>query len=163
MDSGVTFRELLDYEELEWRRWHEWFAKHPEAWQVGCDIAGGGTVGGLVLHVFVSALFHADLMNDAPPPNWKKLLAETRSLEDVFAVGLQAQTKLGNFLARASAGDWETVKDLGFDELRPSKRKMFTQVLLHGVHHRAQLAALLRQQKYPDLWVHDLIVTDVMK
>jgi uncharacterized damage-inducible protein DinB len=33
---------------------------------------------------------------------------------------------------------------------------------LHGVHHRAQLATLLRQQGYKQDWIHDIVLSDVM-
>jgi len=36
------------------------------------------------------------------------------------------------------------------------------QVELHGVHHRAQLATLLRQQGYKQDWIHDIVLSDVM-
>jgi uncharacterized damage-inducible protein DinB len=40
---------------------------------------------------------------------------------------------------------------------------MVAQALLHGVHHRAQLATFLRQEGFGGLWMHDLIASDVME
>ena len=66
------------------------------------------------------------------------------------------------FAARASGDDRRRVEALGFGEMKASPRKMVAQALLHGVHHRGQLAAFLRQQGYEGLWQHDLILTNVL-
>jgi uncharacterized damage-inducible protein DinB len=40
---------------------------------------------------------------------------------------------------------------------------MVAQAFLHGIHHRGQLATFLRQQGLDGMWVHDLILTNVME
>lgn len=160
MDRGITFTELLEYTERETKRWQEWFAAHPEALDQPCDVAKAGTVRGLLLHIFATELFFAHAVLDLARLDWEKLPSQT--VDELFGVSDDARRKFQEFLAKAQAGDWNEVKDLGFGNLKASKRKMVAQALLHGIHHRGQLATFLRQQGFDGLWVHDLILTNVM-
>ena len=161
MDAGITFTELLDYTEQETSRWKAWFAAHPQALDESCDVAAAGTVRTLVLHIFATELFFANTVLDLPMPDWQKLPSQT--VEELFAVGEDAQAKLREFIGKAEPADWQPVIELGVADLRGSKRKLVAQALLHGVHHRGQLATFLRQRGFADGWVHDLILTDAMR
>jgi uncharacterized damage-inducible protein DinB len=161
MDAGIRFGELLEYEERETKRWKEWFAAHPEALERRCDIASAGTVRGLLAHMFATELHFAHAVLDLPEPDWGKLRGQ--GLDPLFEVAEETRGKLQEFVAEAQPGDWAAVKELGSGKLKASKRKMVAQALLHGVHHRAQLATFLRQEGLGELWVHDLIASDVME
>lgn len=161
MDAGIGFGELLRYEEGEMKRWKEWFGAHPEALERQCDVASAGTVRGLLVHVFATELHFAHVVLDLSEPDWGKLRGP--GLEPLFEVGEEARGKLQEFVAKAQPKDWETVKELRSGKLKASKRKMMAQAILHGVHHRAQLATFLRQEGFGGLWVHDLIASDVME
>jgi uncharacterized damage-inducible protein DinB len=161
MDDGITFRELLEYTARETARWKDWFAGHPEALDCECDIAKAGTVLELLLHIFATELFFAHSVLGLPQPDWQKLPSQT--IDELFCVSDDAQQKFHEFLATAGPGDWNDVKDVGLGNRRASKRKMVAQALMHGVHHRAQLATFLRQRVFDRMWVHDLILTDVMQ
>jgi uncharacterized damage-inducible protein DinB len=160
MDSGITFSELLDYTDRETTRWREWFGEHPEALDLPCDIAKAGTVRALLLHVFATELFFAHAVLELDVPDWQNLPSGT--VAELFSVGEEARGKLRNFIAAAQPADWTATKDVGFGSLRATRRKMVAQALLHGIHHRAQLATFLRQQGFAGMWVHDLILTGVM-
>lgn len=160
MDAGISFAELLHYTDEETQHWKQWFAEHPAALDRPCDIAKAGTVRKLLLHIFTAELYFAGAVLDLPKLDWEKLPSGT--LEELFAVHDEAFRKFREFFSRAQANDWNEIKDLGFRDLKASKRKMVTQALLHGVHHRAQLATFLRQQGFDGLWLHDLILSKVM-
>ncbi len=160
MDPGITFTELLQYAETETKRWKDWFATHPEALDRPCDVAKAGTVRGLLLHIFATELFFAHAVLDFAQPDWEKLPSQT--VDQLFGVSDEARRKFREFFAKAQPDDWDEIKDLGFGNLKASKRKMVAQALLHGVHHRGQLATFLRQQGFEGMWVHDVILTDVM-
>jgi len=160
MDAGITFAELLQYTEEETQHWKQWFAEHPEALDLPCDVAKAGTVRKLVLHIFTAELVFANAVLNLPRPDWEKLLSGT--LGELFGVHDDAFRKFHEFCSRAQPGDWTEVKDLGFRDMKASRRKMVAQALLHGVHHRAQLATFLRQQGFDGLWLHDLILSKVM-
>jgi uncharacterized damage-inducible protein DinB len=159
--DGISFEELLRYNELETTKWKHWFAAHPEAFNHPCDIAKAGTVGALMNHMFVAELFFATQLLGLPARDWQAIHPE--SMDEVFALHEEAYAKFAEFLAKGSeAADWNTVQDLGFGDVKASKRKMMAQAMLHSISHRSQLAVFLRQAGFEGLWMHDLILTDVM-
>ena len=160
MDSGVNFSELLAFTAEENRRWKRWFGEHPQALDLPCDIAGSSTVRKLLLHIFAVDLRYAHLLLALELPDFKSLPHAT--IEELFAIAEQADKKLHEFITRASSKDWDEIVPLGFLDLKASKRKIMAQVALHGVHHRAQLATLLRQQGYQQHWMHDFVLSDVI-
>jgi uncharacterized damage-inducible protein DinB len=160
MDPGVSFTDLLQYTEQETRAWKEWCAAHPQALDLPCDIANAGTVHGLFLHIFATELHFAHAVLDVPEPDWKKLASQT--LDELFAVSEDAHHKFRDFVAKAQSRDWDEIKDLGHGKLQASKRKMVAHAVLHGIHHRAQLATFLRQHGFDGMWMHDLILSDAM-
>jgi uncharacterized damage-inducible protein DinB len=160
MDSGISFNELLQYSEIETKRWKSWFMEHPEVLDLPCDIAKAGTVRKLLLHIFATEAFFAGRLLEAPEPDWQNLPSQT--VEDLFAIGEDATARFREFIARATHEDWKQTAKLRSLDLAVSKRKMLAQALLHGVHHRGQLATFLRQQDLPGMWVHDFILADVM-
>lgn len=159
MDSGVSFSELLAFTAEENRRWKRWFGEHPQALDLPCDIAGSTTVRTLLLHIFGVDLRYAHLLLALDRPDFKLLPHAT--VDELFAIGERADGKLREFIARASSKDWDEIVALGFLDLKASKRKIMTQVALHGVHHRAQLATFLRQQGYKQDWMHDFVLSGV--
>jgi uncharacterized damage-inducible protein DinB len=160
MDPGITFAELLQYTEQETKHWKDWFAAHPDALDRPCDVAKAGTVRGLLLHIFATELFFAYAVLDLTKPDWEKL--PSQAVDELFGVSEEARGKFQEFFAKAQPGDWNEVKNLGFANLKASKRKMVAQAFLHGINHRAQIAMLLRQQGFDGMWVHDLILSDFM-
>jgi len=171
MDSAISFTELLDYTEHENKRWKEWFLAHPAALEVPCDIANVGTVGKLLLHIFANHLFFAHRLLDMHIPDWKDWASRVLpkdwasralSVDELFQIADEGCIQLRSFITNAQTPNWQQVIELGFQNLRASKRKMMAQTLLHGIHHRGQLATLLRQHGFDGLWVHDLILTEVM-
>lgn len=161
MDPGVRFSELLAYNEDETSHWKGFFQNHPAALDVPCDVAKTGSVRQLVLHVFVTELYFANLLTGAPNSGLDKLPCST--VEELFAVHVEAHRKFQEFLEKAGLPQWEEVLPLGFRDLKASRRKMFTQAMLHGVNHRAQLATVLRQRGFQQDWTHDLILSPAMR
>ncbi len=54
MDPGIRFTDLLAYNADETSHWKRWFAEHPAALDLPCDVAGAGTVRKLVCHIFAA-------------------------------------------------------------------------------------------------------------
>ncbi len=160
MEDGIRFSELLAYTEQENRRWKEWFREHPEAIALPCDIAGSPTVHNLLLHIFTVDLYYAHRVSGIDLPDFKAL--PHANVDELFAIAELADGKFRKFMDVAYPKDWDEVLPLGFAERTASKRKMMTQALLHGVHHRAQLATLLRQKGFKQDWKHDFVLTDVI-
>jgi uncharacterized damage-inducible protein DinB len=161
MSEGIQFSELLAYTELEHSRWKQFFTQHPEALDLPCDVAGSGTIRELVFHIFAVNLNFAHMLLGLQRPDFKALPHAT--LDELFAIDEEADHKLHAFLNKAQPEDWATKASLGFVKRDVSKRKMMSQAMLHGVHHRAQLATTLRQQGLKQDWIHDLVLSDVME
>jgi uncharacterized damage-inducible protein DinB len=161
MDPGIQFADLLAYNADENNHWKRWFAEHPAALDLSCDVAGAGTVRKLVRHIFVAELSFANRVHGLPRIDFEKLPVGT--LDELFAISEEAHRKFQEFLNKAALEDWTRLSPLGFGDLKVSPRKMLIQALLHGVHHRGQLATFLRQQGLKQDWTHDIILSKVME
>ncbi len=161
MDPGIRFTDLLAYNAEETSHWKRWFAEHPAALDLPCDVAGAGTVRKLVRHIFVAELSFANRVHGLPRIDFEKLPIGT--LDELFAISEEAHQKFQEFLDKAALEDWTKLTELGFGTLKASPRKMLIQAMLHGVHHRGQLATFLRQQGFKQDWTHDIILSSVME
>lgn len=160
MDPGISFADLLAYNADETHHWKQWFAEHAAALDLACDVAGAGSVRKLLLHVFATELFFANRVLDQPKVDYDKL--PHGSLDELFAIHTEADSKFQEFLLKATPEDWSKPVSLGFRDFNASKRKMVAQAVLHSVHHRGQLATFLRQQGLKQNWTHDFIASKVM-
>jgi uncharacterized damage-inducible protein DinB len=161
MDPGIRFTDLLAYNAEETSHWKRWFAEHPAALDLPCDVAGAGTVRKLVRHIFVAELSFANRVHGLPRIDFEKLPIGT--LDELFAISEEAHQKFQEFLDKAALEDWTKLTELGFGTLQASPRKMLIQAMLHGVHHRGQLATFLRQQGFKQDWTHDIILSSLME
>lgn len=161
MNEGIRFSELLSYNQLETSRWKDWFRAHPAALDAPCDIAGGKTVSDLLFHIFAVELSFAHSILGLPKPVFNSLPHAT--LDELFEINQDAARKIQNFLDDSKPEQWSDPVSIGFREVKATPRKMLAQAFLHGVQHRGQLAVILRQQGFKDPWVHDIVMTDVMK
>ena len=161
MDPGISFATLLAYNSEENEHWKRWFAAHPAALDLPCDVAGAGTVRRLLKHIFFTELVFASLVLDQDRPNFENLPQGT--LDEMFAISADARTKFDQFLARAKPEDWSTPRPMGFRDVKASKAKMVMQAMWHSVNHRGQLATFLRQQGFKQDWIHDFLLSDAME
>jgi len=161
MDPGLPFKDLLAYNADETAHWKRWMREKPETIDLACDVAGAGTVGKLWLHIFATELFFANRVLDLPRLDDDNL--PHSSLDELFAIHGEAQTKFLEFLAGATPEDWLTPVSLGFRDFKASKRKMVAQALWHSMNHRAQLATFFRQQGIQTDWIHDILASTVME
>ena len=164
METGISFQELMHYNDAETLRWREFFEQHPGALGVKTDIAGTKDIRGLIIHIFAVELRYAERLLAAAPTPYEQLPAG--SLNQIFSIAETARQKLRQFLARATDADLKKV--LTFETrtvgtLSSSKRKIVAHVVLHGTRHWAQIASALRQQGYKQDWPHDFIFTDALE
>lgn len=164
MESGISFQELMHYNDAETRRWHEFLKERPDALDLEVGIAGAKDIRGLVLHIFAVELRYAERLLGAAVTTYEQL--PIGSLEEIFSVGDTARQTIRQYLAQATEADLGTV--LTFETrtvgtLSSSKRKIIAHVLLHGIRHWAQIATALRQRGYKQDWPHDFIFTDALE
>ena len=155
-EPSVSFRELLTYTDYLANRWMNYFQKHPKALNVK---VGGrtGTIRNLVNHIFQVEQFFASrlLQKDFAFSEMK-----SPTVEDLFKLHHHAHAELSQYVASASDDDLKRTQNIGI--ATASSRKILTQVVLHSVHHWAQVAMEVRQAKFPAEKPQDIIMTDLM-
>ena len=164
METGISFQELMHYNDAETRRWHEFLVQHPDALDLEVGIAGAKDIRGLILHIVAVELRYAERLSGAAVTPYEQL--PTGSLDEIFSIGDTARQKIRQYLAQATEADLGTV--LTFETrtagtLSSSKRKIVAHVFLHGTRHWAQVATALRQRGHKQDWPHDFIFTDAME
>src|SRR5215813_123559 len=161
---GLSFGELLDYTSEENTRWRDWFAKNPAAMDLPADIARAKNVREVVLHVVGVQMRYAERLLNQPVTEFEALNSKTA--EELFALLHKSTEDLRSFAVAANDADWDGVisfQTRSAGTLSASRRKIFIHTLLHGIRHWAQLATFLRQQGYPQEWMHDFIGSKVIK
>jgi len=161
MDPGIGLAELLAYNAEENSHWKRWFGAHPAVLDLACDVAGASTVRELLYHIFGTELFFANFVRGLGRTNLEKIPPNT--LDGLFALTEEANSKFGEFLDKSTEKDWAELKPLGFGTVKATPRKMVIQAIWHSINHRGQLATFLRQQGYKQDWTHDIILSQVMK
>ena len=162
--TGISFPELLRFDEQETDRWHQFLAKQdPDVLGLKVDLAGGGTVRDLLLHIFAVELKYAERLSGgtlAQPADLPK-----RSLNEIFSIATTAQEKMKNYLKRASESDLNgkiTFPTVSAGEQTASRRKVIAHALLHSLRHWAQLTTEMRRRGYKADWHHDFLFTDAL-
>jgi hypothetical protein len=98
---GISFLELLRFDEQETDRWHQFLNKQGAGvLELPVDLAGGKTVRDLLLHIFGVELKYAERMSGGPLTQPAEL--PKRTLDEIFSIATTAQEKLKNYLKTAS-------------------------------------------------------------
>jgi len=159
-EVGISFKDLLAYNRSETMRWKEWFARNPKAW----DVSTGGkmpSIRDLVIHIFQAEYWFAARLSRREPIKEK---LEPKTIEAMFDLHGEAHDMLARYIADADEEEMRRIDLLPFGSgLKVSVRKMLAQVLLHGVHHWAQVAMEVRQAGIPSDGPHDLIASTVIQ
>jgi uncharacterized damage-inducible protein DinB len=162
--TALSFRELLEHDEQETGRWHEWFRVHPEALDGKMELAMMHDVRGVLFHIFAVEFRYAERLLESGETPYDDL--PKGSVDEIFGIGAKARERFREFMARATEADWNKVisfKTLSIGQFSATKRKCFVHALLHGMRHWAQLATVLRQQGTKADWHHDFIFSQAMK
>jgi hypothetical protein len=121
MDPGIPFADLLAYNADENEHWQPWFADHPAALDLPCDVAGVATVRTPLLHIFATELFFASRVLDHPRPDYEKL--PSGMLEELFAISTDARGKFNEFLAKATPEEWGAPHSSGLSRSQSQQEK----------------------------------------
>jgi uncharacterized damage-inducible protein DinB len=157
---AISYRALLEFTSNENHRWREWFATHPEAWELPFATGMMATIGGVVLHIFAIELRYAQRLFErgvTPPEGFTQ-----RTVDEVFELGDNARALLVEFLTSAPESDLDrvlTFKTITAGIITANKHKIASNVFLHGMRHWAQIATALRQNGFTDQWGHDMLLS----
>jgi len=163
--NGISFSELLRFDEQETDRWHQFLNKQGVAvLDVPVDLAGGGTVRDLLVHIFAVELKYAERLSGGALTKPADL--PTRTIDEIFSIATTAHGKMKSYLKTASEADLNgkiTFPTLSAGEQTASRRKVLGHALLHSLRHWAQLTTEMRRRGYKADWHHDLLFTDALQ
>lgn len=160
---SLKLEELLRHTENESRRWFQWLARNPAAFDVKTDIAQAKSVRELVQHIVAVDLRYAERLHSQAVTPYEAIGTDREALA---ATARQAFAMLHAFLERAGAADWRKTYEFptrSMGTLTGSGKKIFIHTLLHGMRHWAQAAVVLRAAGFRQDWQHDFLFTDVME
>ena len=162
--NGISFSELLRFDEQETDCWHQFLAKEgPGVLDLNVDLAGGGTVRDLLLHMFGVELKYAERVSGGSltqPADLPK-----RTVDELFSIATTAQQKIKSYLKTASEADLNgkiTFPTLSAGEQTATRRKVVGHALIHSLRHWAQLTTEMRRRGYKADWHHDFLFTDAL-
>jgi uncharacterized damage-inducible protein DinB len=162
---GISFPELLRFDEQETDRWHQFLAKQGQGvLDLNVDLAGGDTVRDLLLHIFAVELKYAERLSGSSltqPADLPK-----RTTDEIFSIATTAQEKIKNYLKTASEADLNgkiTFPTLSAGEQTASRRKVMAHALFHSLRHWAQLTTEMRRRGYKPDWHHDFLFSDALQ
>ncbi len=162
---GISFADLLRYNESEAAKWRAWFESQPLEL---LDVPFGNAakrmenVREMIRHIFLTESVYACILNGDSWEGWNQFPHE--SVDDLFAIGNQSRAGLTRYLAQATDSDMSSVLTLAAGEftVSGSARKFLTHTFVHSMRHWAQLATVLRQHGHETSWPHDLVLSDAI-
>lgn len=157
----LTAEEVLHWNDLNASRWRAFFAEHPEALALPCDVyAGTSTVADLLRHNVAAELRMAQRLAGQPISHHSEI--PKSSAEEIFAVHDRAFALLRQVAADDSI-QWDEEIDLAtrsLGTLFTTRKTVFFHAVLHPMRHYAQLATLLRHAGLATDWQHDYLFTN---
>lgn len=151
---GISFEELLDYQEEQREQWRDLFEQKPFLLKV--DASPTNTIADVLFHTFTSEYRIA-----------QRLLGETmtkdsdfarRTVSDLFSIGEAAHLKMREYLAHVSPEQLAEVKTFPsptLGEFTASPKKMLIHAIVHGIRHWAQIARAVRENGQRADFSHD--------
>jgi uncharacterized damage-inducible protein DinB len=162
--NGISFPELLRFNEQETARWHQFLAKQgPPALDIPVDLGQGTTVRDLLLHMFGVELKYTERLPGGPLTKPADLPKGT--IDEIFSIATTAQGKMKDYLKAASEADLNgsiTFPTLSAGEQTATRRKVLGHALVHSLRHWAQLTTEMRRRGYKADWHHDFLFTDAL-
>ena len=165
MSVGVSFEELLAWNDDVANQWNGHLDANPEALKAACDIGGAANVQEFVRHIWGVELRWSQRL--AGLPVTPKEATPAGPLEALFNLHQQA-TEIFRSLLSAPEQSWSEPFVLDFDWAPPesrtvSRRKVAAHMLFHSQRHWAQLATLLRQAGFPTKFRGDLLFSPALR
>lgn len=162
---GISFADLLRYEESEAMKWRAWLEAQPSD---VLDVPFGdaarrmGNVREMIWHIFITEWVYTCVLNGEPYDGWDQFKRD--SVSELFAIGDRARAGLRKHLANATDADMASSLTLsaGGFTVSGSARKFLTHACVHGLRHWAQIATVLRQNGHETDWPHDFVLSDVI-
>ena len=164
MSVGLSFAELLTWNDEASRFWKEHLETHPKLLALPCGIGGAKDVQMLVKHVWAADLRWAQRL--AGVPETAKEAIPEGPLEALYAFHDHAVAIYRELLTRP-AESWEESYTLNTpalpEPITMSRRKVMGHALFHGQRHWAQLATLVRNAGFPSDFRGDMLFSKALR
>jgi uncharacterized damage-inducible protein DinB len=163
MTPALSFEELLAWSDESTQRWFQFLAKNPAVLDLPCGIYGTSNVLGLVRHIVVVEMRHAQRLSGETVLSHEQF--PDGPLDALLAIHTEATARFRKLLADPTQ-DWAAEMEfmsLTAGVLRSSRRKLLAHTLLHAVRHWAQLSTLTRGAGFPTGFAGDLLLSSVLR
>lgn len=158
----VSFEELLGDFDSTAAKWKEFFKANPGAAGVPTDIAGSGTVAGLVCHIYVAAMRNYERLDGEPVTEF----GVAKDLAAAWELQSKASANLREFLDEADDDVLDEIRRIRWrtaGELAVTRRKLCLHIFVHSIRHWAQIGPLVRQNGFPVGWPQDILFSSAIK
>jgi uncharacterized damage-inducible protein DinB len=150
MTPGITFAELMDWNEESATFWKAHLEANPALLELPCGIGGTPNVQEFLRHIWGVELRWAQRIAGVP-------VTERKDMPEAIC----------RSLLQDPAQDWNETRTMDYDWLPPhartaSRRKLMGHMLFHSERHWAQLATLLRAAGFPAGFRGDFLFTQAL-
>jgi len=161
MTLGISFEDLLRYEEEQTEQWRELFAKRPHLLQL--EASPTDTIASLLLHTFAAEYRSAQRLIGEPMTPDSELQHAT--VDELFSIAAEAHRKFRRYLATATTHSIEELRTFPshtLGEFSATSKKLMTHALVHSIRHWAQVARILRENGQRAGFSHDVLFSKVI-
>ncbi len=162
MALGISFEDLLRYEEEQLEKWRELFVKRPHLLQL--DASATENVAQVIFHSFTVELRSAQrLLGEEMTPDSE---LKRKTVDELFGIARLAHDKLRQYLAKASTVSMEELRTFPsptLGQFTATPKKLVTHALVHGIRHWAQIARILRENGQRADFSHDVLFSKVIQ
>jgi uncharacterized damage-inducible protein DinB len=153
---GVSFEELLRYDEEQCGQWRVLFEKRP--FLLKLEASPKDTVADLIFHTFTSQLRCAQRL--AGETMTKDSEFSRRTVADLFDIGDAARILFRDYLddtTQESVSRLQKFPSHTLGEFETTPKKLLAHALVHSIRHWAQVARILRENGHRADFSHDLL------
>ncbi len=159
---GISFEELLDYQDEQTEQWRGLFEKKPFLLKI--DASPTQTVGDVLFHTFTSEYRIAQrLLGEPMTPDAE---FSRRTVSDLFSISEAAQLKMREYIAHRSQEELAEPRRFPsptLGEFEATPKKMLTHAIIHTVRHWAQVARAVRENGQRADFSHDPLFSKRLK
>ncbi len=155
--EGLSFEELLAWNEQTATGWRALLTAYPQALALPCDTREGQTLGDLMHHIVAVELRYAERLSGLAESSYAEIPRGTA--EALYETHDRAMSLVRDLIARPRQ-DWEETLEFSTRSagvLRATRRTILVHLLLHGIRHYAQAATVVRHGGIPAGWGMDYL------
>jgi uncharacterized damage-inducible protein DinB len=159
---GISYEDVLRYDEEQLQKWHDLFVKRPHLLKL--EASPTETLEGLLFHIFTAEYRSAQrLLGEPMTPD---AAIKHANADELFAIADEAHRKIRHYLAGASTVSLEelrTYPSTTLGEFTVTPKKLLMHLLVHSIRHWGQVARILRENGQRADFSHDVLFSKVIQ